>query len=325
MVEYWRRTDGRRLTLRKQRKRRRPIRNAKSSPGRKSTSFDAGKKRDPNPCCYSSSNAVTKRGPETVAKTFTQTQPQEKGLTKTERHHREKKSRAETTPAKKKKQRKNQRIRKTKPPLPDPKGIERKTATTGKGSLSGKTELLPIRPTQVAVRQHVARSLLSRMGAANHRGRQRSKAFGIGKNPNRKRWPHFRLQDCARRQGTSWSMTRSKPLEKSDAGGCASGRDSHWRALRCEHQFCIEFEVGRGQRPRLQQCNRATFTVRDLIERALPRRFVFSPSNDSCAVTKTVASEMIVGYFHHYFGIDRLPFAAPFSAPPTWTARERFR
>ena len=34
--------------------------------GRKSTSFDSGKKRDPNPCCYSSSNAVTKHGPETV-------------------------------------------------------------------------------------------------------------------------------------------------------------------------------------------------------------------------------------------------------------------
>src|SRR5438132_5789872 len=73
-------------------------------------------------------------------------------------------------------------------------------------------------------------------------------------------------------------------------------------------------------RAALQQCNRATFTVRDLIERALPRRFVFSPSNDSCAVTKTVASEMIVGYFYHYFGIDRLPFAAAFGTPTTWPA-----
>src|SRR6266403_1129545 len=78
---------------------------------------------------------------------------------------------------------------------------------------------------------------------------------------------------------------------------------------------------GQNARAALQQCNRATFTVRDLVERTLPRRFVFSPSNDSCAVTKTVASEMIVGYFHHYFRIDRLPFAAAFSAPPTGTAR----
>src|SRR5207253_7026972 len=70
----------------------------------------------------------------------------------------------------------------------------------------------------------------------------------------------------------------------------------------------------------LEQCNRATFAVRDLIERTLLRRFVFSPPNDSCAVTKTVTSEMIVGYFHHYFRIDRLPFAAAFGAPPTWAA-----
>src|SRR5438132_2452470 len=71
----------------------------------------------------------------------------------------------------------------------------------------------------------------------------------------------------------------------------------------------------------LQQCNRATFTVRDLVERTLPRRFVFSPPNDSCAVAKTVASEMIVSYFHHYFRIDRLPFAAAFGGPPTRAAR----
>src|SRR5438105_14704752 len=70
----------------------------------------------------------------------------------------------------------------------------------------------------------------------------------------------------------------------------------------------------------LQQCNRATFTVRDLVERTLPRRFVFSPPNDSCAVTKTVASEMIVGYFHHHFWIDRFPFAAAFRTPTTWAA-----
>src|SRR6478609_7563560 len=73
-------------------------------------------------------------------------------------------------------------------------------------------------------------------------------------------------------------------------------------------------------RATLQQCNRATFTVRDLIERALPRRFVFSPPNDSCAVTKTVASEMIVGYFCHYFRIDWLPFAGAFGTPTTWPA-----
>ena len=70
-----------------------------------------------------------------------------------------------------------------------------------------------------------------------------------------------------------------------------------------------------------QQCNRATFAVRDLIERTLPRRFVFSPPNDSCAVTKTVASEMIVGYFHYYFGIDWFPFAAAFGTPTAWAAR----
>src|SRR5205807_3766435 len=76
----------------------------------------------------------------------------------------------------------------------------------------------------------------------------------------------------------------------------------------------------------LEQCNRAPFAVRDVIERTLLRRFVFSPSNDSCAVTKTVTSEMIVGYFHHYFRIDRLPFAAAVraglavGAPPTWAA-----
>src|SRR2546423_14838693 len=74
-------------------------------------------------------------------------------------------------------------------------------------------------------------------------------------------------------------------------------------------------------RATLQQCNRATFAVRDLIERTLLRRFVFSPPNDSCAVTKTVAGEMIVRHFHHYFRIDRLPFAAAFGAPPTRAAR----
>src|SRR5438445_1409814 len=69
-----------------------------------------------------------------------------------------------------------------------------------------------------------------------------------------------------------------------------------------------------------QQRNRPTFAVRDLIERTLPRRFVFSPSNDFCAVTKTVAREMIVGYFHHDFRIDRLPFAATLGAPAARTA-----
>ena len=73
-------------------------------------------------------------------------------------------------------------------------------------------------------------------------------------------------------------------------------------------------------RATLQQRNRATFTVRDLGERTLPRRFVFSPPNDFCAMTKTIASEVIVSYFHHYFWIDRLPFAAAFRAPPTWPA-----
>src|SRR5438874_1460641 len=72
--------------------------------------------------------------------------------------------------------------------------------------------------------------------------------------------------------------------------------------------------------PLPQQRNRATFAVRDLIERTLPRRFVFSPSNDFCAVTKTVAREMIVGYFDHDFRIDRLPFAATLGAPATRTA-----
>src|SRR5438034_10483745 len=70
----------------------------------------------------------------------------------------------------------------------------------------------------------------------------------------------------------------------------------------------------------LQQRNRATFAVRDLIERALLWCFVFSPPNDFCAVTKTVASEMIVSHFHHYFRIDRLPFAATLGAPATRTA-----
>src|SRR5207248_11141328 len=71
-------------------------------------------------------------------------------------------------------------------------------------------------------------------------------------------------------------------------------------------------------RAALQQCNRATFTVRDLIERALPRRFVFSPPNDSCAVTKAVASEMIVGHFYHYFRIDWLAFAAALGTQMNW-------
>ena len=90
MVEYWRRTDGDSWPGEG-----RGNADARSGTqvipsGRKSTSFDPGKKRDPNPCRYSSSNAVTKHGPETVAKTFTQTQPQEKGLTQTERYPREK-------------------------------------------------------------------------------------------------------------------------------------------------------------------------------------------------------------------------------------------
>ena len=59
--------------------------------------------------------------------------------------------------------------------------------------------------------------------------------------------------------------------------------------------------------------------------RALPRRFVFPPSNDSCAVAKTVASEMIVGYFYHYFWIDRLPFAAPSLCSNDLGRREHFR
>ena len=86
MVEYWRRTDGDGRSCEG-----RGNADARSGTqvipsGRKSTSFDPGKKRDPNPCCYSSSNAVTKHGPETVP----QTQPQEKGLAKTERYPREK-------------------------------------------------------------------------------------------------------------------------------------------------------------------------------------------------------------------------------------------
>src|SRR5437868_2033368 len=63
------------------------------------------------------------------------------------------------------------------------------------------------------------------------------------------------------------------------------------------------------------------FAVRDLIECALLWRFVLSPPNDFCAVTKTIAREMIVRYFHHNFRIDRLPFAAPLRAPATRTAR----
>src|SRR2546422_393414 len=60
----------------------------------------------------------------------------------------------------------------------------------------------------------------------------------------------------------------------------------------------------------LEQCNLTTFAVLDLIERALLGRFLLSPPNDFCAVTKTVASEMIVRYFDYDFRIDRLPFAA---------------
>jgi hypothetical protein len=63
-------------------------------------------------------------------------------------------------------------------------------------------------------------------------------------------------------------------------------------------------DVGENLRAQRAECARyptamqsRDLHVRDLIERALPRRFVFSPPNDSCAVTKTVASEMIVGYF----------------------------
>ena len=66
--------------------------------------------------------------------------------------------------------------------------------------------------------------------------------------------------------------------------------------------------------------NGASFAVRHLIKRTLPGRFVFPPSNDSCAVAKTVAREMIVRYFDHIFWIDRFPFPTPLCAPPTRTA-----
>ena len=71
---------------------------------------------------------------------------------------------------------------------------------------------------------------------------------------------------------------------------------------------------------RLQERNRAAFAVRHLIHGTLPGRFVFPPSNDSCAVAKTVAGEMVVCYFDHNFWIDRFPFATPLCAPPTRAA-----
>ena len=58
----------------------------------------------------------------------------------------------------------------------------------------------------------------------------------------------------------------------------------------------------------------------DLIEQALPWRFVFSPPNDFRPVAKSRARKVIVGYFDHDFWIDRLPFAASLRAPPAGAA-----
>src|SRR4051794_20044032 len=55
--------------------------------------------------------------------------------------------------------------------------------------------------------------------------------------------------------------------------------------------------------------------MRHLVERALPRRFVFSPAQNFRAVPEAFAREMIVGHFHHDLRIDWLPLAASFRTP----------
>lgn len=70
----------------------------------------------------------------------------------------------------------------------------------------------------------------------------------------------------------------------------------------------------------LQQSDGAAFAMRDLIESALARRFVGTPTHDFRAVPKTSAGKMIVGDFDNDFRIDRFPFAAAFGTPAARTA-----
>src|SRR2546423_8101504 len=73
--------------------------------------------------------------------------------------------------------------------------------------------------------------------------------------------------------------------------------------------------------PALKQRERFAFAAADLAHRALLRRFVLSPAQNFCAVSKSAAGKMIVGDFDHDLWIDRLPFTAAFRAPAARPSR----
>ena len=68
-------------------------------------------------------------------------------------------------------------------------------------------------------------------------------------------------------------------------------------------------------RSALQELERFAFAVFHLIDRALTRIFVGSPSNNLRAVAKSTTGKMIVGNFDDNSWINWLPFAGAFGAP----------
>src|ERR1051325_3008257 len=59
----------------------------------------------------------------------------------------------------------------------------------------------------------------------------------------------------------------------------------------------------------------------DLVHCTLPRIFVRTPPQKSCAVPKTAAGKMIIRDFHDDFWRNRFPFAASLGAPTARAAR----
>ena len=114
----------------------------------------------------------------------------------------------------KKKQRKNQRIRKTKPPLPDPKrNRTKKLRRLEKGTLTEKPELLPIRPTQLGTATCCTIAFIAN-GSSQPPWSPAEQSFRHWQKSESKKMAAFPISRLCGRLGTSWSMSRSKPLEK---------------------------------------------------------------------------------------------------------------
>src|SRR6476660_363600 len=114
----------------------------------------------------------------------------------------------------KKKQPKKHRIRMAKPPLPDPKrNRTKKLRRLEKAAWAEKPGLLPIWPTQVGTAT-CCTIAFSANGSSQPLWSPAEQSFRHWQKSESKKMAAFPISRLCGRLGTSWSMSRSKPLEK---------------------------------------------------------------------------------------------------------------